>query len=221
MKIHNIKIINKEGLLTKEKDNKKNLLSRRNFLKGMSKGAVTAAVIPTSITSAETRKTIPDEKGGVDKGVVNLAVNSKSYKIEVEARETLADTLRKRLNLTGTKILCNYGSCGGCTVLLEGVPIYSCMTLTMDVNNRKITTIEGLESNGKLHPIQEAFIEKDGMQCGFCTPGQIMAAAALLAKNPNPNLEEVKYGMSGNLCRCGAYPKIFDSVLSAAKEGRR
>jgi len=207
--------------LTKEKDNKKNLLSRRNFLKGVSKGAVTAAVIPTSITSAEASKIISDEKEGIDKGVVNLVVNGKSYKIEVEARETLADTLRKRLNLTGTKILCNYGSCGACTVLLEGVPIYSCMTLTMDVNNRKITTIEGLESNGKLHPVQKAFIEKDGMQCGFCTPGQIMAATALLDKNPNPNLEEVKYGMSGNLCRCGAYPKIFESVLAAAKEGRR
>ena len=207
--------------MTKEKDNKKNLLSRRNFLKGVSKGAVTAAVIPTSITSAETSKTISDEKEGIDKGVVNLVVNGENYKIEVEARETLADTLRKRLNLTGTKILCNYGSCGACTVLLEGVPIYSCMTLTMDVNNRKITTIEGLESNGKLHPVQKAFIEKDGMQCGFCTPGQIMAATALLDKNPNPNLEEVKYGMSGNLCRCGAYPKIFESVLAAAKEGRR
>jgi len=207
--------------LTKEKDNKKNLLSRRNFLKGVSRGAVTAAVIPTSITSAEVSKTISDEKEGIDKGVVNLVVNGKSYKIEVEARETLADTLRKRLNLTGTKILCNYGSCGGCTVLLEGVPIYSCMTLTMDVNNRKITTIEGLESNGKLHPVQKAFIEKDGMQCGFCTPGQIIAATALLDKNPNPNLEEVKYGMSGNLCRCGAYPKIFESVLAAAKEERR
>ncbi len=207
--------------MTEEKNNKKNLLSRRGFLKGVSKGAVTAAVIPTSIASAEAKKNVPDENDGVDNGAVNLIVNGKSYKIEVEARETLADTLRKRLDFTGTKILCNLGSCGACTVLLEGIPISSCITLTMDVNNKKITTIEGLASNGKLHPVQESFIEKDGMQCGFCTPGQIMSAVALLDKNPNPTIEEVKLGMSGNLCRCGAYPKIFESVLTSAQKGGR
>ena len=207
--------------MTKEKDSQKKLLSRRNFLRGVSKGAVTTAVIPSTITTLETKKYIPDEKDGLEKGKVNLIVNGKSYKLVVEARETLADTLRKQLNLTGTKITCNHGSCGSCTVLLDGMPIYSCMTLTMDVNNCKIKTIEGLASDGKLHPVQEAFIEKDGIQCGFCTPGQIMSATALLDKNPNPTLEEVKLGMSGNLCRCGAYPKIFESVLKAAEKGRR
>ncbi|MFC1562861.1 (2Fe-2S)-binding protein [candidate division KSB1 bacterium] len=207
--------------MAEEKNSKEKHLSRRSFLKGVSKGAVTAAVIPTSIASAKTKKNVLDEKEGIDKGVVNLIVNGKSHKLEVEARETLVDTLRKRLNLTGTKILCNHGSCGACTVLLDGVPIYSCMTLTMDANNRKISTIEGLASNGKLHPLQEAFIEKDGMQCGFCTPGQIMTATAFLEKNPNPTLDEVKLGMSGNLCRCGAYPKIFESVLTAARKERR
>lgn len=205
----------------KENDKKKTSISRRNFLKGVGKGTATIAVIPASITSAKGMKKSPDEKDGKEKGTVTLTVNNKSYKLEVEARETLADTLREKMNLTGTKIFCNHGSCGACTVLLDGVPIYSCMTLTMDVNNREITTVEGLASSGKLHPVQEAFIEKDGYQCGFCTPGQIMTATALLKNNPNPTLEEVKHGMSGNLCRCGAYPKIFESVLAAAAKGRR
>ncbi|MFC1557890.1 2Fe-2S iron-sulfur cluster-binding protein [candidate division KSB1 bacterium] len=207
--------------MAEKKDDKKRLLSRRNFLKGVSRGAVTAAVIPASVTSAKAKKDVSDENVGIEKGTVNLIVNGKSYKLEVEARETLADTLRKRLNLTGTKIMCNQGSCGACTVHLDGVPVYSCLILTMEVNNRKISTIEDLSSDGKLHPVQEAFIEKDGLQCGFCTPGQIMAATALLKKNTNPTLEEVKHGMSGNLCRCGAYPKIFESVLTAAEKGRR
>jgi len=204
-----------------KKSDKKHQLSRRSFLKGVGSGAVTAAVIPSSIATLKAKETISFQETGVEKGVVKLIVNGKTYNVEVEAREILADTLRKRLNLTGTKIMCSQGACGACTVLVDGVPIYSCMTLTMDVNNRQITTIEGLASDGKLHPVQEAFIEKDGMQCGFCTPGQIMSAVALLKNNPNPTLEEVKIGMSGNICRCGAYLKIFDSVLTAAEKGRR
>ena len=207
--------------MAKEKKEKKNLLSRRNFLKGVSRGAVTAAVVPASITSAKAIKEPPDESEGIEKGSVNLRVNGKNFKFEVEAKETLVDTLRMRLNLTGTKIMCDNGSCGACTVILDGMPVYSCMTLTMDVNNREIKTIEGLTSGRKLNPVQEAFIEKDGLQCGFCTPGQIMTATALLSKNSNPTLDEVRHGMSGNLCRCGAYPKIFESVLTAAGKGGR
>lgn len=198
---------------------KEHLLSRRTFLKGISSGAITAAVVPSSFTSAQ--KIATSKKEGVEKGTVNLIVNDKRYKVEVEARETLVDTLRKKLDLTGTKIFCNHGSCGACTVLVDGMPIYSCMTLTMDMNNKKITTIEGLSFNGKLHPVQESFYEKDGYQCGFCTSGQIISSVALLGKNPNPSLEEIRQGLSGNLCRCGAYPKIFESVLYAATKGRR
>lgn len=199
----------------------KHKISRRSFLKGVGSSAVTVAVIPPSVEVSKAKKTIPPQEKGIEKGVVTLIVNGKTYRVEVETREILADTLRKRLDLTGTKIMCSQGACGACTVLVDGVPIYSCMTLTMDVNNKEITTIEGLLSNGKLHPVQEAFIEKDGMQCGFCTPGQIMTAVAFLNKNPNPTLEDVKLGMSGNLCRCGAYPKILESVLAAARKGRR
>jgi len=204
-----------------KKDAQKHQLSRRNFLKGVGSGAVTVAVIPSSIAAIKAKETISFQETGVEKGVVNLIVNGRTYNVEVEAREILADTLRKRLNLTGTKIMCSQGACGACTVLVNGIPIYSCMTLTMDVNNSEITTIEGLAPDGKLHPVQEAFIEKDGMQCGFCTPGQIMSAVALLKNNPNPTLDEVKLGMSGNICRCGAYLKIFESVLAAAEKGRR
>ena len=213
-----------EGIMPKKREkkiDKKHQLSRRSFLKGMGSGAVTAAVIPSSIAAIKAKESISFQETGVEKGVVNLIINGRTYNVEVEAREILADTLRKRLNLTGTKITCGQGACGACTVLVDGVPIYSCITLTMDVNNKKITTIEGLASDGKLHPVQEAFIEKDGMQCGFCTSGQIMSAVTLLKNNPNPALEEVKLGMSGNLCRCGAYPKIFESVLAAAEKGRR
>ncbi|MDH5466806.1 MAG: (2Fe-2S)-binding protein, partial [Candidatus Aminicenantes bacterium] len=135
--------------------------------------------------------------------------------------DTLLHVLREKLNLTGTKRTCDRGECGGCTVLLDGNPIYSCMYLALRADGKSITTIEGLATNGKLHPVQQAFIEKDAYQCGFCTPGFIMSSAAFLNKNNNPNLEEIKQALSGNLCRCGNYFKIYEAVSAASKSMRR
>jgi aerobic-type carbon monoxide dehydrogenase small subunit (CoxS/CutS family) len=135
----------------------------------------------------------------------------------VEPRTTLAELLRNRLKLTGTKIVCNQGECGGCTVLMNGKAVYSCHMLALDAAGKEITTIEGLMSGEKLHPIQQAFIDHDGLQCGFCTPGQIMAAEEILIKNSKPSKEEILDGMSGNLCRCAAYPNILKSVVAAAE----
>jgi aerobic-type carbon monoxide dehydrogenase small subunit (CoxS/CutS family) len=139
----------------------------------------------------------------------------------VEPRETLLHVLRERLNLTGTKMTCARGECGACTVLLDGNPVYSCLYLAVRADGKKITTVEGLETKEKLHSVQQAFIEKDGYQCGFCTPGFIISSVALLDKNKNPSLEETKVALSGNLCRCGNYAKIYEAVSTASKNMRR
>jgi xanthine dehydrogenase YagT iron-sulfur-binding subunit len=147
---------------------------------------------------------------------MRLIVNGASHDVSPFDHETLLTTLRERLQLTGTKLVCGRGECGACTVLLDGISVYSCLTLTAACESRTITTIEGLSDNGELHPVQAAFIEHDALQCGFCTPGQILAAVALLRDNNNPTEDDVRRGMSGNLCRCGAYPKIVRAVLAAA-----
>ncbi len=154
---------------------------------------------------------------GPGKTPITLIVNGETREVLVEPRRTLLDALRKDLGLTGAKKACDEGTCGACTVLLDGKPIYACMALALECEGRAIETIEGLARNGKLHPIQQAFIEEDALQCGFCTPGQIMSVKALLNENPKPTLEDVKRALSGNLCRCGAYPKIFKAALRAAK----
>jgi aerobic-type carbon monoxide dehydrogenase small subunit (CoxS/CutS family) len=153
---------------------------------------------------------------GPEKILITLKVNGQEKAIYVEPRRTLLDALRKDLGLTGTKKGCDEGTCGACTVLVDGLTIYACMALAVEYEGRSIETIENLEKEGKLHPIQQAFIEEDGLQCGFCTPGQIMSVKALLDANPNPTLEEIKHAMTGNLCRCGAYPKIFKAAQRAA-----
>jgi len=147
---------------------------------------------------------------------MRLIVNGASHDVTVPGHETLLVTLRERLHLTGTKLVCGRGECGACTVLLEGRSVYSCLTLTAACIDKPITTIEGLERDGELDPLQAAFVEHDALQCGFCTPGQILAARALLERTPNPTEEDVRRGMSGNLCRCGTYPKIVRAVLAAA-----
>jgi aerobic-type carbon monoxide dehydrogenase small subunit (CoxS/CutS family) len=126
----------------------------------------------------------------------------------------------ERLDLTGSKQICDRGECGGCTVLMDGKTVYSCMVLAIDAQNKEIITVEGLAEGDELHPIQEAFIEHDALQCGFCTPGFVMSAKALLDENSNPTLEEIKRGLAGNLCRCGAYPRIFEAVQTAANRMR-
>ncbi len=148
---------------------------------------------------------------------ITFTVNKKEYDIEVEPYWTLAECLRDKLGLLGVRVSCNEGDCGACTVLVDGEPILSCITLAAAVEDKNIETIEGLSRGTELHPIQEAFIEHHGMQCGFCTPGTILSAKALLDRNPNPTEQEVREAISGNLCRCGSYPKIVKSILAAAK----
>ena len=150
---------------------------------------------------------------------VTLRVNGSERRLNVEPRTTLAEALRFELGLTGTKVVCDRGSCSACTVWLDGTPVCSCMTLAVDVGGRAVTTIEGLApEGGALHPVQEAFVKYDALQCGFCTPGMVMSCAALLARNPSPTLEDVVAATSGNLCRCGTYPKVFEATLAAAKK---
>ena len=142
--------------------------------------------------------------------MLELAVNGDRYQLNAPATRTLAEVLREDIGLTGTKIACGEGHCGACTVMLDGLPTLSCITLAHTVGDREVTTIEGLGS----HPLLEAFVRADALQCGFCTPGQIVSAAALVAHNPSPSKEEIRHELAGNLCRCGAYPKIEEAVLA-------
>jgi aerobic-type carbon monoxide dehydrogenase small subunit (CoxS/CutS family) len=150
---------------------------------------------------------------------MRLMVNGASYDVAAPPEETLIATLRDRLQLTGTKLVCGRGECGACTVLVDDVAAYSCLTLTAACEGAAVTTIEGVGSDDALHPVQRAFIEHDALQCGFCTPGQILAAIALLRAQPRPTDDDVRRGMSGNLCRCGAYPKILRAVGAAGEGG--
>jgi aerobic-type carbon monoxide dehydrogenase small subunit (CoxS/CutS family) len=142
--------------------------------------------------------------------VVDLVVNGERFRIEAPVGRSLAEALREQIGLTGTKIACNEGHCGACTVQLDGVPVLSCITLVHTVGEREVTTIEGLRE----HPLVDAFVEADALQCGFCTPGQIVSAAALVRENPAPSREEIRHAMAGNLCRCGTYPKIEEAILA-------
>jgi aerobic-type carbon monoxide dehydrogenase small subunit (CoxS/CutS family) len=148
---------------------------------------------------------------------IRLTVNNTAYDLDIEPRRTLLDALREDLHLTGAKPGCNMGSCGACTVLVDGEAVYSCLTLAVECEDRRITTIEGLAVGGDLDPVQRAFVEHDALQCGFCTPGQVLALKALLLRNPHPSDDEIERGMSGNLCRCGAYPKIRAAARALAR----
>jgi len=152
---------------------------------------------------------------------ISLRINGKEYVLKVLPEMMLVDLLRDKLKLTGTKVGCRKGECGACTVLMEGKPIISCMYPALKANGKKITTIEGLSKGVQLHPLQDSFIKYGAVQCGFCTPGMIMASKALLDQNSNPKLIEIKEALSGNLCRCGGYQKIFKAVISASKKMRR
>ena len=195
---------------------RKSKLSRRQFIQGMGTGLVGSTVLLHSLKVAAMAK--EDVQANGPRVPLHLRVNGREVKLSIEPRTTLAELLREHLQLTGTKISCNRGECGACTVLLDGKPVYSCQMLALDAQGREVTTIEGLLDGEELHPLQKAFLEHDGLQCGFCTPGQIMAARGLLLKNPHPTREEVIKGMSGNLCRCGAYPNIIKSVMAAAEK---
>ena len=142
--------------------------------------------------------------------MLELVVNGEPHAVEVPVGRSLAEVLRDDLGLTGTKIACNEGHCGACTVQLDGVPVLSCLTLAHTATGREVTTIEGLRE----HPLVDAFVRADATQCGFCTPGQIVSAAALVAANPSPSSDEIRHGMAGNICRCGTYPKIEEAIGS-------
>jgi carbon-monoxide dehydrogenase small subunit/xanthine dehydrogenase YagT iron-sulfur-binding subunit len=147
---------------------------------------------------------------------LSLSVNGREPTVLIDPATTLAQVIRDQLGLTGTKIGCDRGACSACTVWLDGEVASSCMTLALDVRGRRVTTIEGLAQDGVLHPVQQAFVEHDAMQCGFCTPGMVMSCAALVERNPDCTLDDVKAAISGHLCRCGAYPNIFKATLAAA-----
>ncbi|MBM3235129.1 (2Fe-2S)-binding protein [Candidatus Poribacteria bacterium] len=203
-------------------------ISRRSFIKGVGTGVVAATVAPASLVEKTEAQQSMNELPGVTEAAITLNINKQNYKVKVESRTTLLSVLRdgidangERIDLTGTKQVCDRGECGGCTVLMDGKAVYSCMILALDAQGKEITTIESLADGDKLHPIQEAFVEHDALQCGFCTPGFVMSAKALLDENPDPTLEEIKHGLAGNLCRCGAYPRIFEAVQTAAKRMRK
>ena len=192
-------------------------ISRRSFLKGMGTTAITTSIsiAPSSLAA------IPDgaPPPAVGETWIQLNVNDQIHRLKVKSHWTLVDVLRKQIGLTGAKKFCDRGSCGACTVVMDGKAVYACSRLAIEADNKKILTIEGLLQGGRLHPIQEAFLEHDGLQCGFCTSGQIMSVKALLDKNPRPTQDEIKEGLSGNICRCSAYPKILKSAMAAVLKG--
>jgi xanthine dehydrogenase YagT iron-sulfur-binding subunit len=203
-------------------ENKRNALSRRDFLKGFGSGALGAAVAPKLLSQkAESIQTKVGEIPFYSKKQITMTVNDKQLTMTVEPQDTLLDVLRDRLGLTGAKKICNRGECGGCTVLLDGKPVYSCTYLAIRADGSNITTVEGLAKKDKLDPVQQAFIDKDAYQCGFCTTGLIMSTVSFLKSKKNPDLEEIKQALSGNLCRCGNYFKIYQAVGEAAKVMRR
>ena len=151
------------------------------------------------------------------KRIINLRVNDIDYEIAVEPRRLLVEALRYDLGLTGTRIGCSIGDCGACTVLIDGVPSFSCLVLAVEAEGHDIQTIEGVADGNKLHPVQEAFVEVGAIQCGFCTPGMVLSALALLNNNPDPTEDEIRRALSGNLCRCTGYQKIIEAVQDAAR----
>jgi len=207
-----------------KKETQPRLISRRDFLIGAGSGVVVGAAAAAGVATLTRPPTVapptgapPVEAVPVKLRAVTLKVNGVARKLEVAPHWTLLEVLRDQLGLTGTKRGCNLAMCGACTVLMDGKPVHACTQLAIRLDGREILTIEGLAKGDQLHPVQRTFVEHQGMQCGFCTPGQIMSAVALLGRNPNPSREEVRQALAGNLCRCGAYSKIVESVLAAAK----
>lgn len=194
-------------------------VSRRDFLKRVGAGSVGAAVISKELLDVPAVEAYPTETVQSAKGrsPIALKVNGKVYRVEVQHRQTLAEVLRDELGLTGTRIGCDRGECGACTVIVDGRNIYSCSQLAVWMNGKEILTVEGLAKGDKLDPIQHAFIDHDGPQCGFCTSGQIMSGKALLMRNSNPTEAQARRALSGNLCRCGNYNREVEAVLAVAK----
>jgi aerobic-type carbon monoxide dehydrogenase small subunit (CoxS/CutS family) len=205
-----------------EKEQKSGL-SRRDFIKGVGGGVLGSAALISTISQCT-----PEKKGphgsiirGPDKVMVSFTINGSKQSLEIEPRITLLDAIRDRLDHTGTKRVCNRGECGACTVILDGKTVLACSMFALDADGAEIETVEGLADGDQLHPIQESFVKHDALQCGFCTSGFIISSKALLNENPSPTMDEIKKGISGNLCRCGTYPNIFKAVDEAAKTMRK
>jgi xanthine dehydrogenase YagT iron-sulfur-binding subunit len=191
-------------------------VSRRDFLKISSLSvAVPLVAAPTTVLAAGQEVPVY----GPGKVPMSFTVNDVSYKASLEPRVTLLDALRDQFELTGAKRVCDRAECGACTVLMDGKPVYSCSVLAIEAQRKPITTVEGLMQDGKLHPVQQAFVENDASQCGFCTPGFVIACKSFLDKNPNPTPEDIRHGLSGNLCRCGTYAGIRKAIAQVAQKG--
>ena len=192
----------------------KRRISRRQFLEGT--GTVLTVAAATPALRAQTPAASP-----APRTAITLTVNGTPRKLDVEDRWTLVEALRDHVLLTGTKIGCDRGECGACTVLLDGKPVYSCSYLAVWADGRAVQTVEGLAQGTQLHPLQQSFVAHDAPQCGFCTSGQLMSAAALLKSNPHPTAEQARAALTGNICRCSNYNRIIESVMAAATGGRR
>ena len=201
------------------KESHPSTLSRRSFIKGLGTAVVATAAVPVTRVAAEVeelQKLSSAKTLGPGPVPITLDINGKQLKLNVEPRVTLLDALRNHANLTGAKEVCDRATCGACTVLFDGQPIYSCMKLAVEAQDHAITTIEGLLEGGKLTAVQQAFVESDAPMCGYCTPGYVMSVTALLKKNPHPTADEVRTACSGNLCRCGTQARVLDAALKAA-----
>ena len=199
--------------------------SRRKFLKGVGVAGAGAALVDHIIapdTTAATKKTIVTGQPVNGNVEIMLDVNGARRNVNVEPRTTLLNALRNHLEpaVTGPKLVCDMGSCGACTVLMDGKNVYSCLVLAVDAVGKKLTTVEGFGTPEKMSAVQAAFVEHDGLMCGFCTPGFVTTISAYLKKNANPTLDEVREACKGNFCRCGTYPRVFEAALAAAKSGR-
>jgi xanthine dehydrogenase YagT iron-sulfur-binding subunit len=203
--------------MTKSREEKSHDPGRRKFLKGVGIAGAGAAIADHLWVEAEAAERPPESLSGTVKVV--LEVNGQKREAQVEPRTTLLNTLRNHLDpaVTGPKLVCDVGTCGACTVLLDDKPVYSCLVLAVDATNKKITTVEGLGTPEKPNAVQSAFVENDALMCGFCTPGFVTTISAYLKKNPNPSIAEVREACKGNFCRCGTYPRVFEAALAAAK----
>jgi carbon-monoxide dehydrogenase small subunit/xanthine dehydrogenase YagT iron-sulfur-binding subunit len=196
------------------------IISRRELLRGAGVSAMGAVLADSGLAGlASASETGSARVLGPGAVPLSLTVNGQVRSLRVDPATTLVEALRLGLGLTGTKVGCDRGACSACTVWVDGEVAASCMTFVLDVQGKKITTIEGLADGDRLHPVQAAFVEHDALQCGFCTPGMVMSCAALVEHNPRPTLEDVKGAVSGHLCRCGTYPNVFKATLAAARGG--
>ncbi|MGE5813969.1 MAG: (2Fe-2S)-binding protein [Acidobacteriota bacterium] len=186
--------------------------SRRDFLKTVGVGGIAAGVVGPATVDAQQAAAL-----GPGPVPITLTINGKTHRLQVEPRVTLLDAARNHLNITGVKRVCDRGSCGACTMIVDGRTIYACSTLAIEMQGRNIRTIEGLAEGTALHPVEQAFCESDALMCGFCTPGFVTSTVALLEKNPKPTPDEVRKALDGNICRCGTYKRVLEAALKSSK----